>query len=321
MQALVFQQAGEALDVLALREVAAPRPGPGQALVKVEVSPVHPADFSFVRGTYRVRPVFPQVAGLSGAGRIVEVGVGVDLSPGTRVAFRAPGAWAERAVAPRERLYPIPDDVAADAGSEFPVNPITAWGLLDVARANPGDWILLTAAASSVAALVAELADARGIRVIGVARPASLAELAPAVQGLAEEPAHLAARVREVTGGQGVAALIDCVGGPLVPALFPALRPGAAVVTYGTLSAEPMMIKNADLVYGNLRWFGFGIDRWLSELAPAAHARMVDELWDGIRRQRLRLPLQARLPLRAFGDGLRMAVAGGRGKVHFIPEG
>jgi len=320
MQALVFEQTGEAENVLALREVTAPRPGPGQALVQVEVSPVHPADFSFVRGTYRIRPVFPQVAGLSGAGRIVDVGAGLDLPPGTRVAFRAPGAWAELALAPRDRLYPIPDDVAADPGSEFPVNPITAWGLLQVARANPGDWILLTAAASAVAELVAALAHARGIRAIGVARPASLAQLAPTVQGLAEDP-HLAARVRELTSGEGVAALIDCVGGPLVPALFPALRPGATLVSYGTLSPEPMTIKNADLVYGNLSWFGFGIDRWLSGLAPAEHARMLDELWDGIRHGRLRLPLQARVPLRSFGDGLKMAVAGGHGKVHLVAQG
>lgn len=320
MQALVFEQAGEARDVLKLREVTAPRPGPGQALVQVEASPVHPADFSFVRGTYRIRPVFPQVAGLSGAGRVVEVGAGLDLRPGTRVAFRAPGAWAELAVAPRERLYPIPDDVAADPASEFPVNPITAWGLLQVARANPGEWILLTAAASAVAELVAALAHARGLHVIGVARPASLAQLAPSVHGLADEPL-LAARVRELTGGEGVAALIDCVGGPLVPALFPALRPGAAVVSYGTLSPEPMVIKNADLVYGNLSWFGFGIDRWLSGLTPVEHARMLDELWDGIRQQRLRLPLQARVPLRSFGEGLKMAAAGRPGKVHLVAQG
>jgi NADPH:quinone reductase-like Zn-dependent oxidoreductase len=318
MQALVFDQIGEARSVLGLRDVAPPKPGPGQALVSVDASPIHPADFSFVRGAYRIKPVFPQVAGLSGAGRIVAVGAGVELAPGTRVGFRAPGAWAELVLAPKERLYPMPEDVTSDAGSEIAVNPITAYGLLDVAGAKPGDWIALTAASSSVAALVAALAHERGLRVVGIAREASLPELAAEVHGVAENAPELAMRVRELTGAEGVAAVLDGVGGALIGSLFPALRPGATLVAYGTLSPEPLAVRNADLVYGNLRWFGFGIDRWLGSITSAAHEIMLDELWEGVRSGHLPLPVQAQLPLREFEAGLRLASGGGRGKVHFV---
>ncbi len=320
MQAVVFEQTGEARAVLGFRDVSAPAPGPGQALVRVEASPIHPADFSFVRGTYRVRPVFPQVAGLSGAGVVVATGTGVGVRPGTRVAFRAPGAWAELVVVLKERLYPVPDGVDSARAAELAVNPITAWGLLDMANARSGDWVLLTAASSAVATLVAALAHTRGIHVLGVAREASLAELPPEVVGIAENTPELAARVRDATNGAGVSALIDCVGGPLVTSLFPVLKKAATVVAYGTLSPEPAAVKNADLVYGNLSWRGFGIDHWLSGMHPDEHARMLEALWDGIRREQLPLPVQAEVLLRDFDRGLALAKSGGRGKVHFVPS-
>jgi len=321
MKAVVFEQTGEARDVLAFRDIPAPSPGPGELLVAVESSPVHPADFGFVRGTYRVRPVFPQVAGLSGAGRVVAVGVGAAFAVGARVAFRFPGAWAELAVVPSERAFEVPQGIATDLAAQFVVNPITAWGLLEMARAKAGEWIALSAASSSVAALVSALAEDRGLRVVGIARSGSLAELAGFVHGVAESEADLADRVRAITGGEGLSALIDCVGGPLVSTLFPALRPGATIVAYGTLSPEPALVKNATLVYSNLTWQGFGIDRWFQSLTASELARMTEALWSGIRSGRLPLPVQARLALPDFAEGLRAAVAGGPGKVIITTAG
>lgn len=318
MQALVFERTGEAREVLNLRDVREPEPAAGQVLIAVEASPIHPADFSFVRGTYRAKPVFPQVAGLSGAGRVVSAGAGVGLVAGTRVAFRWPGAWAELAVAPVERVYEIPGAIASDVAAQFVVNPITAWGLLEGARLEPGDSIALTAASSSMAALVSALALERGLRVIGIARAESLAELGPEVHPLAENTPELAGRLRELAGGEGVAALIDCVGGPLVGSLFPAVRPGGTVVAYGTLSPEPVPVRNATLIYGNLTWFGFGIDRFLAGLSAPESDRMLAALWAGIAGGRLPLPVRARAPLSDFSEALRAALTGGgRGKVVF----
>jgi len=317
MQALVFEQTGEAREVLSVRDVREPVPAAGEVLVAVEASPVHPADFSFVRGTYRAKPTFPQVAGLSGAGRVVSAGAGVGLAPGARVAFRWPGAWAELALAPIERVYAVPDAVASDAAAQFVVNPLTAWGLLEAAGVRAGDCIALTAAASSVAALVGALAVERGVRVIGIAREQSLGELAGDVRPLAENTPDLAARVRELAGGSGIAALIDCVGGGLAGSLFPALETGGTVVAYGTLSPEPVPVRNATLIYGNLTWFGFGIDRFLAGLSAADSERMLAALWAGIASGRLPLPVQAHAPLADFSSALRLAAGSGRGKVIF----
>jgi len=112
MRALVFDESGDSAAVLRLGEAPEPVLQPNGVLIEVRARVIQPADFLFVRGIYRVRPIFPQVAGFDGAGVVLELGRDVrGLSVGQRVAFRSVGAWAERAVAPAERVYPVPDDI------------------------------------------------------------------------------------------------------------------------------------------------------------------------------------------------------------------
>jgi NADPH:quinone reductase-like Zn-dependent oxidoreductase len=305
MKALVFDRIGDAREVLSLRDIAEPVPGAGEVLIRVEARPIHPADLSFVRGEYRIRPKLPQVAGLSGAGRVVAVGEGVAWKPGTRAAFRWPGAWAELVAVPVGRAIAAPEEVAVEDAAQFPLNPITAWGLLHTADAHAPGWIALTAPSSSVAQLVAVLAARRGLRTVSVA-PAR------------EDLASLARRVREATGGEGLAALIDSVGGPVVGQLLPVLRQGATIVAYGALGSEPALVPNAAMVYGNLTWKGFGIDRWLDGLSAREYDDMIAELWEAVRLGRLPLPVRARMPLSAFASALAAAANGAPGKVLLV---
>jgi NADPH2:quinone reductase len=301
MDAVLFEKAGDPAEVLAFGAVDAPRLAAGQVLVAVEARPIHPADLAFIRGTYRVLPQFPQVAGLSGAGRVVAAAPAVPLIPGTRVAFRWPGAWAEQVAVPVERTFVVPDDIAMQDAAQLPLNPITAWGLLDMADVRPGDVIAITAPTSSVSRITRALAEARGIRVIEIGRngPTSL-EIE---------------RLRALSAGVGLAALIDSVGGALVERLLPELREGATIVTYGTLSPDPIRVHNSTIVYQNLTWKGFGIDRWLSALPLIERARMLDALWNGIRSRTYELPVSSHVPLRDFARGLALAQTASDGKV------
>jgi NADPH:quinone reductase-like Zn-dependent oxidoreductase len=304
MKALVFDRVGQATEVLSLREVGVPEVGAGDVLIQVEARPVHPADFSFVRNTYRIRPKLPQIAGLSGVGRVVAVGTDAGLLVGTRVAFRWPGAWADLVAVPMERTIVAPEDVATDDAAQFALNPVTAWGLLDVAEVSGSAWVGLTAPSSSVAKLVSALAGLRGLRTVNI----------PSQR---EELPMIAERVRTATDGEGLSALIDCVGGPLVTHLFPALRQGATLVAYGTLSSEPATVPNAALVYSNLTWKGFGIDRWLQRLRADEREEMLDTLWRAIRGGCLPLPVSARVPLARFEEALA-AAGGSAGKVLLV---
>lgn len=175
MKAIIFDRAGEPEQVLRLGDVPVPEPRGGELLLKVGARPIHPADLSFIRGQYRVRPAFPQVAGLEGVGVVVDRGPTASFAPGTRVAFRWPGAWAEVTAVPEYRLIPVPDDVPDPVGCQFSLNPLTAWALLDEAEVKQGDWVLMTAGASTVSNLVAAVARARGIHTIGLVRGAAQA--------------------------------------------------------------------------------------------------------------------------------------------------
>lgn len=297
MKAIVFSNPGEPGNVLQLRDVAEPTPKAGEVVIEVSARPIHPSDLFFVRGNYRIRPALPQIAGLSGVGKVVDGDPACGIAPGTRVAFRSPGAWAERVSVPVERLFRLPDGVSDDDGAQLPLNPITAWGLLEMANPKPGDWIGLTAPSSSVAQLVTALANMRGVRV------------AP-IEGTAD-----ADTIRARTDDTGLSALFDSVGGSLVERLFGAMQPGGKVIAYGTLSNESITVRNGTLIYANLSWHGFGVDHWLASITAEAMEQMLCVLCDAMQGHRLPLPVRGRFALADFREALRSSEERAPGKV------
>jgi NADPH2:quinone reductase len=247
MKSILFRHAGQPVDVLQYAEAAEPQIGDGHVLVRVTSRPIHPADIAFIRGQYRVRPSFPQVAGLEGAGVVVASPAGSPFATSSRVAFRYPGSWAELTNVPFDRLIAVPPGVTDAAACQISLNPVTAFALLDAAKVTSGDWILLTAAASTVANLVAAIARRRGINVIGLVRGDAGENksrvLADHVLSTADP--DLLSKVTAITGDRRVSALLDSVGGPGVPKLFAALAPGARIVAYGVQDREPAAVTNA----------------------------------------------------------------------------
>ena len=291
MRAAIFQERGDPATVLTVRDVASPEPAAGEVLVDVDASVIQPADLMFIRGNYRIRPTFPQVAGLEGTGIVVATGAGVAIALGTRVAFRYPGAWAERVAVPAERCYIVPDGLAIDTAAQFALNPVTAWALLDELTVVPGDWIAVSAPRSAIARLVTAMAERRGQRVLGLSRPGSHQPLSfPTIEATDD---HLVARILDRTDGSELAGFLDSVGGPLVSVVLPALRTGATIVSYGVLDNEPIPVRNSDLIYRNLTWKGFGIDHWLAT-ATDRRESMTNELWALIREGTIELPVASR---------------------------
>lgn len=316
MLAAVFDVAGEAAEVVKPVRLPIPSPGEGEILVRVEASPIHPADILFISGRYRIRPNFPQVAGLEGCGIVVSVGAGVDMRPGTRVAFRHPGCWAEYTVVPVGKTTVVPVDVPVEAAAQYSLNPVAAWALLCEAKANRDDWIAVNAATSTVASLVRSLAIARGVRVVSIYRGNQLRQ--DRKTAVTPDAQDLAAAILGVTGGQPVACLLDSIGGNSVTRVFPALKVGARVVSYGMLEREPARVGNGDLIYRNLTWAGFGIDHWL-QTHPAATAELPAVLWPRIADGTLNLPVKSRLALADIRLALASVVSGEVGKSLVMP--
>ena len=134
MKAIVFEQFGEPAEVLRLRDVPMPEPGPGEVRVRMIASPVNPSDLLVVRGRYGVLPELPATPGFEGVGVVDEAGPGLlgRLVKGKRVTVinGDGGNWAEYAVIPARQARPVAADIPDEQVASFFVNPATVLAMV-----------------------------------------------------------------------------------------------------------------------------------------------------------------------------------------------
>lgn len=266
MKALCFEQYGEPLDVLALRELPTPEPGPGEARVRMLLRPMNPSDLFQVRGKYgRLPKSFPATGGLEGVGVVEALGEGVTApAVGTRVIFReVQGTWAEALVFPAAQLIPVPDTVPLEAAAQAMVNPLTAFAMVEDLTPPTGSWVIQTAAGSAVGRCVADLGKERGFQVLNLVRREEQAvELrAKGEQSLATTQDNWVEAAKAIMGGEAFAVL-DAVGGKQASQLTKLLRSGGTLLVYGALSMEPLQIPGGQIIYKEWEVRGFMVTPW-----------------------------------------------------------
>ena len=232
MHAVVFERNGGP-EVLEYKEVPDPTPSDGQMLVDVEAVGINYRDvYERNGGGYGSEP--PAVIGVEGAGRVTE--------SGERVAWvGVPGSYAERVAADSQRLVPVPDGVSDEMAAAALLQGMTAHYLAnDSYPVEEGDWVVVHAAAGGVGLLLTQLSKLRGGRVIGTTstdEKAALAREAGADEVIGYD--GFAERVRELTSGEGAAAVYDGVGRATFLEGFKALRPFGRMILYGSASGQP----------------------------------------------------------------------------------
>lgn len=239
MRAVVVTRAGGP-EVLEVREEPDPSPAAGQLLVAVEAVGVNYRDVYEREGNYGRQP--PLIVGAEGAGTVAEAGEGSELSVGDRVAWvNAPGSYAEKVVVDAAAAIPIPDGLSFELAAASLLQGMTAHYLaVSTYPVEPGDTVIVHAAAGGVGLLLTQVVKRRGGRVIATTSTEEKAELARAA-GADEVIGYdgFAVRARELTGGQGVAAVYDGVGKATMLAGLDALRPRGTMVLYGAASGQP----------------------------------------------------------------------------------
>jgi NADPH:quinone reductase-like Zn-dependent oxidoreductase len=317
----MFDRPGIAEEVLEHRDIPVPTFGPRQALVRVTARVVQPADWLFVADKYSTKPSYPQVAGFDAAGIVDAVGADVrELKVGQRVAFRSPGAWAEYAPVPVERIHPVPIELADRLSDEvvcqFPLNPLTAWGLLDLASIKAGERVLLTAARSVVAAVVDQLARERGAVVERLYRHNGSYKLCDSENRAIGAGASVADALGDA---KPYDVILDPVGGPDTLALIARAAAGATLFSYGVLDDRPIEIKASTLLYKALQWRGFAVSVWQNKASAATLANAAKECWLVLSRYPEKLPVVARYGLEEFATALpRARASAGEGKVVLV---
>jgi NADPH2:quinone reductase len=251
-----------------------PEPGEGQVLVEVARSGINFADTHSTRNDYLAEQQLPLVPGAEVSGRTAD---------GRRVAaLLGNGGYAEKVAVPEALLIPVPDAVDDDRAAALLLQGLTAMALVRrCARIEPGETLLVEAAAGGTGSLAVQLGKRAGAKVIGLAsseEKRALVERLGADATVDSRSADLEEAIREANDGHRVDAVLHMSGGGAFDAELGVLAPLGRMVVFGIASREQREVSTAALLRGSKAVIGF----WLAHLLmrPAEVAPLIGELFE-----------------------------------------
>ena len=245
--AAVIHEKG-APDVFRWEEVEVGAPGAGEVRIRNEAVGVNYVDTYHRRGMPHPWPVpdLPLVLGFEGAGVVTEIGGGVEgLAPGDRVGYAMPphGAYSQERIYPAEKVVRVPDGIDARAVAALMLKGLTAQYLLRrTYRVQPGDAILVHAAAGGMGQILCQWGRHLGATVIGTVSTGEKAEQARAAgcdHAVVHGEGDFVETVSEVTGGEGCAVVYESIGRDTFRRSMDCLRPLGMMASYGHASGAP----------------------------------------------------------------------------------
>jgi len=274
MKALVITGFGGP-EVLELQQVPDAHPTPEQVLVKVEAGGLNFADLMTTHGGYAGTPKPPLTAGREFAGRELAS----NGSTGRRVmGYTQWAAFAEKTVARRNLLWPVPENWTAEQGAAFPVNFFTAYfaywkaGLLD----QKGARVLIHAVAGGVGTAAVQIGKILGIEMYGTSssedKLAKVRELG-LQHGINYKQRDYVDAIKELTAGEGVNAVFEMLGGEHVAKSVKCVRDFGRVIVYGAATGEPPQLDTRVLYAKGASVHGL----WLSYLS--ANQPLMQTAW------------------------------------------
>ncbi len=317
MRAAWYDKTGPAKDVLQTGTLPDPLPGPGEVRVRIHCSGVNPSDVK-ARAAPGRNSVYARVIPHSdGAGVVEAVGEGVDKGRiGSRVWIfnaqwkRADGSAAELVCLPAEFAVPLPDSADFATGACLGIPALTAWRAVTMMGRVSGQRVLVTGGAGAVGHHAIQIARESGaaqiLATVSSPEKAAIAQDAGADACIDYRQEDVAARIRDLTGGEGVDRMIDLDIAGNAHFVPDVLKPGGLVVVYGsnkpdfTLPFGPMIVKNLTvacfIVY---------------ELSPAQRREGATYVNGLLERGRLQTRIAARYPLAQIAEA-HEAVESGR---------
>jgi mitochondrial enoyl-[acyl-carrier protein] reductase / trans-2-enoyl-CoA reductase len=270
INAAIYETHGKPTEVLQVREVPRPRAGEGEVVVEMQAAPINPADLNAIEGKYPLRPTLPATPGFEGSGFVTERGKGTNnMAIGTLVILpHDAGTWREALAVKTEKLVAVPDGIDPKQAAMLKINPITAWRMLhDFVELKHGDWLIQNAANSAAGRAVIQISRELGYKSVNVVRRSELVDELRTEGGdvVLVDNEKLRDEVKEATGGAPIRLALNAVGGENALRVANALAPEATMVTYGAMSFQPLRIPNGLLIFKNLRFCGFWVNKWYDQ--------------------------------------------------------
>jgi NADPH:quinone reductase-like Zn-dependent oxidoreductase len=247
-----FHETGPA-EILQFDELPLPEPASGEVRLRVKAIGLNRAEVMFRNGQYLETPVFPSKNGYEAAGIIEAVGSGVDASWIGKIVSTVPGTfklsdhgvYGEVAVVPLHGIAEYPPTLSYEQGASIWMQYLTAYGaLIWLGQVAKGDFVVITAASSSVGIAAIEMVKVEGAISIAVTRTAAkkaqLLKLG-ADHVIVTDEEDLVTRVNEITSDKGARIIFDPIGGKILESLAEVAAPRGIIFEYGALASEPTL--------------------------------------------------------------------------------
>ena len=327
MKQILIDRYGKPEEVARCAEVPdVGAPGPGEVVFDVLLFPINPADISFCKGTYRLRPPLPATPGAECVGRVTATGPGVThVKPGDLVINLQRENWAQKRRVKDEDVIAIPALMNLRQAAMLRINPPTALLLLtDIVDLRPGDWVIQNVANSAVGRLLIPLARARGLRTVNVVRREALFDELTALGAdvcVVDGPG-LADAVKARTGGALARLGIDAVSGQATARLASCVADGGVVCNYGSMTGEDPVMPRSALTSGGQTLVGFILGRALGRRSLTEVRAIYADLARQVLERRLSAPVERVYPIEEIKAALAHAQRGERsGKILVAPNG
>lgn len=279
-------------DVLRVDDVTVDEPQLHEARIRTGAIGLNRIEAVYRAGGFGV-PTFPARIGYEAAGIVEAVGADVrNVQVGDRVAtvpglsMEEYGVYAEAFCYPASMLIKLAPSVPIDGAAASWMAFLTAYALAETPSIEPDDFVVLTAASSSVALAALQVVKAEGGIPIAVTRTRAKADALVAAgfkHVIASDANDIATEIKRITGGNGAALAFDAVAGAMIPALANALKPGGEIIVYGALSDDAAAMPVHMMMLNGLTVRGFSANQ--VTLDPTRLRRAVkyieDRLADG----------------------------------------
>jgi NADPH:quinone reductase-like Zn-dependent oxidoreductase len=294
-------------EVLRVEEGDPGEPGPGEVLLKIDAIGLNRSEAAFRGGHYLVKAPLPCKVGIEASGTITKVGAGVE-------------GWAVGDAV--NALLKIPEGIDPVQSAATWMAYLTAYGgMVESGALKAGEFVIITAASSSVGLAAIQIAKDFGAIPIGATRGSSKAEAiraAGAAHVIATDEQDIVAEVQRITDGKGVTLIFDPVGGPYAEKLAECLTDEGVLIIYGGLANAPMTFPRHVAIRRNLTIRGYSIFALVGDKKRLAAAQ--DYLTPRLRDGRFTMPIATRIPLADAAEAHRVLEANQHiGKIVMVP--
>jgi NADPH2:quinone reductase len=269
-------------------------------LVRNHVIAINFGDTFFIRGTYLVKPKFPDTPGMEASGVIEAVAPDVkDLKPGMRVMYIGMGSYAEYTLIRASRVMPIPNEMDFEQAAAFPIAVLTAWHMIHTCNVTrPGQTVIVHSAAGGVGIAAVQIAKAVGARVIGTVSSDDKVEVVRRIgadEVINYEREDLAEAAMRITGGRGVDLILDAVGKPTFSKGLRCLAPLGHLILFGRAGGAPEPVNPLELFGKSIKVSGFAVTMMYA--LTEHHRRALDDVFRLAREGKLTVPIGGRFQL------------------------